>query len=60
MVRVMWGATAGSYYWWILLLNIFVGSRRIWLLEVGYLLRNSCEKHVKGCAVCNRQKRGVE
>ena len=22
-----------------------------------YNLRNSCEEHVKGCAVCNRQKK---
>ena len=28
-------------------------ERAIW-----YNLRNSCEEHVKGCAVCNRQKKG--
>ena len=28
-------------------------ERAIW-----YNLRNSCEEHVKGCAVCNRQKEG--
>ena len=28
-------------------------ERAIW-----YNLRNSCEEHVKGCAECNRQKKG--
>ena len=28
-------------------------ERAIW-----YNLRNSCEEHVKGCAVCNKQKKG--
>ena len=28
-------------------------ERAIW-----YNLRNSCEEYVKGCAVCNRQKKG--
>ena len=28
-------------------------ERAIW-----YNLMNSCEKHVKGCAVCNRQTKG--
>ena len=28
-------------------------ERAIW-----YNLRNSCEEHVKGCTVCNRQKKG--
>ena len=28
-------------------------ERAIW-----YNLRNSCEERVKGCAVCNRQKKG--
>ena len=30
-----------------------ISDRVIW-----YNLRNSCEEHVKGCAVCNRQKKG--
>ena len=29
-------------------------ERAIW-----YNLGNSCEEHVKGCAVCNRQKKWV-
>ena len=28
-------------------------KRAIW-----YNLRNSCEEHVKGCAVCNKQNKG--
>ena len=28
-------------------------ERSIW-----YNLRNSCEEHVMGCAVCNRQNKG--
>ena len=30
-------------------------ERVIW-----YNIRNSCEEHVKGCAVCNGKRRGVE
>ena len=31
---------------------------RIFERAIWYNLRNSCEEHVKGCVVCNRQKKG--
>ena len=31
---------------------------RILEKAIWYYLRNSCEEHVKGCAVCNRQSKG--
>ena len=30
------------YYWRVQSLNIFGGSRRIWLLEIGYLNTSGC------------------
>ena len=35
------GGEPQSYYWRIQSLNIFEGSRRIWLLELGYLNTNA-------------------
>ena len=37
-----WLGLGGSYYWQIQSLNIVGGSRRIWLLVVGYLNTSGC------------------
>ena len=37
-----------SYYWQIQPLNIFGGSRRIWLLEVWYLNTSGCPEYIDG------------